>query len=174
MLQKSREISIEAVSRAEVPRHSRMKTFPPPLLRPEDRSGSKLSSRARQTQKGRESSPPRDFSRDGDTARRGRYTSRRRVANFPRRGFSIIPLAARLHRRRRARSRAQRDEEEGGRRLHGERMVKRGLPPSWMVVVEMTASSLASPSFPLSSLHTRARHTTTAPCGSIWLIGSPW
>lgn len=35
-----------------------------------------------------------DFSRDGDTARRGGYTSRRRVANFPRRGFSIIPLAA--------------------------------------------------------------------------------
>lgn len=33
------------------------------------------------------------ISRDDDTARR--YTSRRRVANFPRRGFSIIPLARR-------------------------------------------------------------------------------
>lgn len=31
------------------------------------------------------------ISRDDDTARR--YTSRRRVANFPRGGFSIIPLA---------------------------------------------------------------------------------
>lgn len=77
----------------------------------------------------------RDFSRDGDTARRGRYTSRRRVANFPRRGFSIIPLAARLRR--------------GEERLCGWRRLRENGETRLMVVVEMTASSR----FPLSLLH---------------------
>lgn len=65
-----------------------------------------------------------DFSRDGDTARRGGYTSRRRVANFPRRGFSIIPLAAFGL------------EERGG-----EREAKTARNEADGVLVEMTASS---------------------------------
>lgn len=66
-----------------------------------------------------------DFSRDGDTARRGGYTSRRRVANFPRRGFSIIPLAA-----------FGLEEEKGG-----EREAKTARNEADGVLVETTASS---------------------------------
>lgn len=91
-----------------------------------------------------------DFSRDGDTARRGGYTSRRRVANFPRRGFSIIPLAA-----------------FGLEERRGEREAKTARNEADGVLVEMTASS-PPPSSALEAGIPRQR------VGPFQFRGSPW
>lgn len=91
-----------------------------------------------------------EISRDGDTTRRCTYTSQRRVANFPRRGFSIIPLAARFR-------------QGLDRGCYWVKAATKVDETKLMVVVEMTGSSRVPP--PRRSVVLRR----ALEAGSVWV-----